>query len=395
MKCPRCQQDNPPRAKFCLECGVSFSSKGPSAGSYIDLQRALAEAREQQTATEEILSVISRSQTDLQPVLDTIARSAVRVCGATDALVAIREGDELVTAAHYGDQEVVALGQRRPIIRSLVLGRALLEARPVHVEDITQTDEFPEGRAIAVRFGHRTVMAVPLLRDGAAIGGIIMRRSEVKRFSDKQIALLQTFADQAVIAIENVRLLTELEARNKDLSEALDQQTATSEILRVIVSSRANLQSVLNTVVQSAARLCEAYSATLILVDGDVLHIAANYGPLETSRPEDRVPLTRGSVAGRSIIDRQQTRFCATAESCERWPVVGSARSWRGWKRTSPGLSTSSLRRRPRPSPCSPTSSAPRWRRRSRSGAAPMSQSASITCFTGCSPTGSRRPVSS
>src|SRR4029453_9438542 len=141
MKCPRCQQDNPPRAKFCLECGVSFSSKGPSAGSYIDLQRA-------------------------QPVLDTIARSVVRVCGATDDLVAFREGDELVTAAHYGDQGVVALGQRRPIIRGLVLGRALLEARPVQVEDITQTDEFPEGRAIAVRFGHRTVMAMPLLRDG-------------------------------------------------------------------------------------------------------------------------------------------------------------------------------------------------------------------------------------
>jgi two-component system, NtrC family, sensor kinase len=284
MKCPRCQQENHSHAKFCLACGVPFSGKdGPSAGSYSDLQHALAEALEQQTATEEILRVISRSQTDLQPVLDTIARSAVRVCGATDAVVSIREGDELVTAAHYGDQEVIALGQRRPIIRGLVLGRALLEARPVQVEDITHTDEFPEGRAIAVRMGHRTVMAVPLLRDGMAIGGIILRRSEVKRFSDKQIALLQSFADQAVIAIENVRLFKELEARNRDLTQSLDRQTATADILRAISEAHSDVQPVFEAIADSAMRLLGAWATAVGRYDGELFSMAAARGGLPGS----------------------------------------------------------------------------------------------------------------
>jgi GAF domain-containing protein len=326
MKCPRCQQENPSHVKFCLECGGSFISKGPSAGSYHELQRALAEALEQQTATEEILRVISRSPTHLQPVLDTIARSAVRVCGASDALVAIREGDESVTAAHYGDQEVVALGQRRPIIRGLVLGRALLEARPVQVEDITQTDEFPEGRAIAVRFGHRTVMAVPLLRDGVAIGGIIMRRSEVERFSDKQIALLQTFADQAVIAIENVRLFNETKA-------ALEQQTATSEILRVISQSPTDVQPVFDAIVRSASHLCGGEYAIVTRYDGEFLRLAAQYNARPglanvTERFFPRRP-GRDLPSGRAILDRAAAHIPDTAEDRDLGPdVAGIAGSY-------------------------------------------------------------------
>jgi GAF domain-containing protein len=321
MKCPRCQQDNPSHAKFCLECGVPFSDKnGPSPGSYTDLQRALAEALEQQTATEEILRVISRSPTDLQPVLDTIARSAVSVCGATDALVSIREGDESVTAAHYGDQEVVALGQRRPIIRGLVVGRALLEARPVQVEDITQTDEFPEGRAIAIRMGHRTVMAVPLLRNGVAIGGILMRRSAVKPFTDKQISLLKTFADQAVIAIENVRLFNETK-------EALERQTATSEILRVISSSPTDVQPVFDAIAQSASRLCGAFDASIFRVDGDRLAFVAHHGPIAQRHGDFSLPLVRGTVGGRSVLESRTVQVADLQNEDREFPdAVENAR---------------------------------------------------------------------
>ena len=297
MKCPRCQQENPRKAKFCLACGVPVSSGERSAGSYTDLKRALAEALEQQTATEEILRVISRSLTDLQPVLDTIARTAVRVCGATDAVVSIREGDELVTAAHYGDQQVIALGRRRPITRGLVLGRAMLEARPVQVLDITHTDEFPEGREIAVRMGHWTVMAVPLLRDGMAIGGIIMRRSEVHPFSDAQIALLQTFADQAVIAIENVRLFNETK-------EALEQQTATSEILRVISSSPTDMQPVMHAVAENAARVCGAADALIFHLEEGALHRVAQFGSLAVNVPTVR-RISRETPPGRAILERR------------------------------------------------------------------------------------------
>jgi GAF domain-containing protein len=221
----------------------------------------------------------------------------------------------LVTAAHYGDQKVIALGQRRPIIRGLVLGRALLEARPIQVEDITHTDEFPEGRAIAVRMGHRTVMAVPLLRDGMAIGGIIMRRSEVKRFSDKQITLLQSFADQAVIAIENVRLFTELQEKNgaitaahAQVAEALEQQTATAEILRVISSSPTDVQPIFDAIVRSASRLCGGEWAIVTRYDGELLHLAAQDNPRSggadaASRYFPQVPRRGTSIVARALLD--------------------------------------------------------------------------------------------
>ena len=237
--------------------------------------RDLTEALEQQTATAEILRAISRSATDLQPVFEAIARNAVRVCNATDAVVALVDGRESVAKAHYGDQGGPVVGQRRPIIPGLVLGRALLEARPVQADDVTSGDEFPVGRDLAIRHGHRTVMAVPLLRDGIAIGGILMRRSDVRPFTDKQIELLQTFADQAVIAIENVRLFTELQEKNRSLGEALERQTATSEILRVISQSPTDVHPVFDAILASSTRLCEADYGILFLAEGDGFRAAA------------------------------------------------------------------------------------------------------------------------
>src|SRR5499427_1652783 len=172
-------------------------------------ERELTEALEQQTATSEILRVIASSPTDLQPVLDVVAESAARLCEAADAHIFKIEGDVLRSAALFGSLPVI---EEVPIHRGVPAGRAVLERQPIHVHDLAaevQT-EFPEAEAVQKRFGHRTTLAMPLLREGFPIGVILIRRMEVKPFTDKQIALLKTFADQAVIAIENVRLFQEL-----------------------------------------------------------------------------------------------------------------------------------------------------------------------------------------
>ena len=151
-----------------------------------------------------------------------------------------------------------------PLTRDSVSGRAAAERRSVHVHDLAaeSEDEYPMGRELQRRFGHRTMLAMPLLREGVTVGVIDLFRTEVKPFSEKQVELLRTFADQAVIAIENVRLFTELDRRNRDLTEALEQQTATSEILRVISSSPTDVQPVFDIIGESAEQLCNAESAS-------------------------------------------------------------------------------------------------------------------------------------
>src|SRR5262249_2154358 len=248
MKCPRCQQENPPQAKFCLECGARLAAraKRQTAGTKTplpvsrkapknedargrDLEKRLAEALERkaegvkreadalerQTTTSEILRVISQSLTDVQPVFDTIVRNAARVCGAFDSVLVLRDGADFVERAHDGP--IASFGGRQPLAGT-VGGRAILEARVIHVADLLYASDYPVWRILAQQIGYRTALIAPLLRGGAAIGAIGIRRTEVLPFSDKQIALLRTFADQAVIAVENARLFTELEARNRDLS---------------------------------------------------------------------------------------------------------------------------------------------------------------------------------
>src|SRR5262245_48586364 len=226
-----------------------------------------AEALEQQTATSEILRAISSSPADLQPVLDALVISAARFCAAEDAAIFRLESDNLLTVTHFGPLPG-PIGFVAPVVHGTTVGRCVLERRAVHVADLqTATEEFPEGSRLAHELGgFHTALSVPLLRRDTPLGAIILRRGEVAPFSDKQIALAQTFADQAVIALENVRLFTELQASNRELTTALDTQTATSDILRVISRSQTDVQPVFAAIVQSALRLLNGHSATLLRV---------------------------------------------------------------------------------------------------------------------------------
>jgi signal transduction histidine kinase len=214
----------------------------------------VTEALDQQTATAEILRVISSSPTVIQPVFDALARSAVRLCGAYDATLFRVDGEAFRVVAHHGPIPFPMEG-RFPLVRGYVNGRSILDRRPVHVTDLqAESEEFPEGSAVARHLGQRTTLVVPLMREGEAIGTIQLRRVEASRFTDKQIELLKTFADQAVIAIENVRLFTELQARTQELTRSVGQLTALGEVGRA-VSSTLDLETVLSTIVSRAIQL--------------------------------------------------------------------------------------------------------------------------------------------
>ena len=239
------------------------------------LRGELDDAREQQTATAEILKIISTSPSELGPVLKVVVRSAARFCGADEVTIFEVDEQALRIAAHWGavPQEI---GVRFPATRGSVAGRTVIDRKPVHVIDLqAEADEFPEGSAFARRLGHRTTAGVPLVREGVAIGTIQLRRTDVNSFTDKQLALLETFAAQAVIAIENARLLNELRQRTTDLTESLEQQTATSEVLKVISSSSGELQPVFHALLEKATHLCAAKFGNLYIVEGNAFRTTA------------------------------------------------------------------------------------------------------------------------
>jgi GAF domain-containing protein len=277
--------------------------------------RQLTEALEQQTATSEILGVIASSPTDLQPVLDVVAENAARLCEASHVVIHRVEGNLLQRVAVFGGLSRGPVGVEAAMDRGKVSHRAVLDRRIVHVHDLATEieNEFPGDSEIVQRLGVRTNLAVPLMREDTAVGVIIIQRTEVKPFTDKQITLLKTFADQAVIAIENVRLFKELEDRNRQITEALEQQTATSEILRVIASSPNDLQPVFDAIVGSAVRLCEATFAGLHRFDGDVLTFDAHHGmsepEVQSSHSRFPRPPGRDIAVGRAILDRRITHI--------------------------------------------------------------------------------------
>jgi GAF domain-containing protein len=266
----------------------------------------IRERTEQQAVTGEILRMIARAPADLQPVLDTIAESAARLCDAADALVWRVDGSARLLAAHFGSVPVAGNvgAEGYQLDRTGPPGRALLDRETIHVHDLRASSaEFPGAKTRGLAFGVRTTLVTPLLRNGVAIGAVQIRRTEVRPFSDRQIKLLETFADQAVIAIENARVIHEQQASNRHLTESLQQQTATSEILRVIASSPTDIQPVLDAVAESAARLCDSYDAQIFRLENDVVHRVASFGPLLIAM--ERTPLNRQSPAGRAMVDRQ------------------------------------------------------------------------------------------
>jgi two-component system, NtrC family, sensor kinase len=264
--------------------------------------RDLTEALTYQTGSSNILRVIASSPTDVGPVLEAIVENACELCDASDAIVFLEDAGELRSTAHHGP--IPERLTKLPISQTRIVGRAFLDRKPVHVRDYHSPEgaEFPDGQEIARRWGYRTMLAVPLLREGESIGIILLRRNEVNPFSDKQIALLQTFADQAVIAIGNVRLFEEVQAKTRDLTEALTYQTGSSNILSVIASSPTDIGPVLKAIVESACGLCEAYDAVVLLRDGDDLRFSAHQGPIPVKL--EKLPISRNSVTGRSVIDR-------------------------------------------------------------------------------------------
>ena len=277
--------------------------------SYAGLERKVEErtheltnSLEQQTAITEILRVISSSPTDVQPVLDAVAERAAHLCHAPFARIMLIDGARVLPVSEYWDGKLTEDAGRQgttpvPLDRSSISGRAAIDRDTVHIADITPllTNEYAGAAENMTRFDCRAVLSVPLMREGGAYGAIVLARHEPGLFAPDQVALVQTFARQAAIAIDNVRLFNETK-------EALDQQTAISEILRVISGSPTNVQPVLDAVAERALRLCDAVQSVVALVEGTSLRFVSGFGSTANAVGEN-FPLDRGLVIGRAIID--------------------------------------------------------------------------------------------
>jgi class 3 adenylate cyclase/putative methionine-R-sulfoxide reductase with GAF domain len=275
------RQEVRPFTEKQIELVKNFATQAVIAIENARLLSELQESLELQTATADVLRVISSSPSDLRPVFDALAENAARLCHGFDVYVQLREGDLVRYVAHYGGIIPIStvVGETRPLTRDLVIGRAMLESRLIHLLDAqAESEEFPEGSAIARRNGYRTIIAVPLMRHGYAIGTIAVRRVEARLFSDKEVELLSNFAAEAVIAIENARLLTELRQRTADLSESLEQQTATFEVVKVIRSSPGKLRPVFRAILENATRICGAKIGILFRFDDGAYTAVATLG---------------------------------------------------------------------------------------------------------------------
>ena len=304
--------------------------------------RELTEALEQQTATSELLKVIGRSTFNVQPVFEALADNAVKLCAAERSGIFRFDGQTLrLMAIHNPTPEMRAFINARNIItlgRDTAVGRAALERRTIHIHDAQADPEYTYPARKVDPIPMRTVLAVPIVRTDELLGVIVIYKYEVLPFTASQIALVETFADQAVIAIENTRLFEEVQTRTRELTESLQQQMATADVLKVISRSAFNLQAVLNTLVESAARLCAADTAAIWRPTGDNFKFLAHYG----FNPEYRalmegypLPVGRGSIAGRALLEGRPVQVADVLADPE-YAVTAAAR--RGEYRTLLGV---------------------------------------------------------
>ena len=293
-----------------IELVSNFAAQAVIAIENTRLLTELRESLQQQTATAEVLKVISRSAVDLKSVLDTLVRSAAQLCGAEMASVTRPNESRTVHyhAAAFGfSPEWFEYMQSYPLVpeRGTVIGRTLLEGRAIHIHDILADPEYTAAKAQQLS-GMRTVMGIPLIQEGVTAGVFLIARRAPQPFSDKQIKLAMTFADQALIAIENARLFDEVQKRTEDLAESLQQQTATANVLKTISRSTFDLKAVLETLVESAARLCDAEKSIITRQIAGVFYRAQSYGfSREFVEAVMDVPVLpeRGSVTGRALLE--------------------------------------------------------------------------------------------
>ena len=269
----------------------------------------LEEALQQQTATSEVLSIIRRSPADARPVFEAIVQSATRLCDAVFSVFYLYDNDRLRIAAlknftPEATNQIYGRLELQTPNRSFVGGRAVLDRAVAMVPDVLEDREY--SREFALAGGWRAVLAVPLLRDGKSIGAIIVGKAEPNSISEREIQLLKTFADQAVIAIENVRLFDEAQTRARDLSKSLEQQTATADVLKVISRSTFDLKTVLDTLVKSAVRLCRAEKANIVLLRDGIFQYVASSGfspELIEYMQSLHLGVHRGSITGRAVCE--------------------------------------------------------------------------------------------
>ena len=262
-------------AELLAEIGALRERLATCTRQIDELQGALTLASQREAATSEILGVIASSPAEIQPIFDAIASRVVSLCDGFFSTVWRYDGTLIHHAAdNYPTDEmrvILTKGYPAPAQPGTIVGQAISQSRIIHVADLLDDSTPPASRSVAIALGYRTALCVPMLRDGVSIGAIAVARREQRPFSSRQIELVKTFADQAVIAIENVRLFNETK-------EALEQQTATAEILRVISSSPTDVQPVFDAIAVSATTLCEADLSGLYRVDGELIHFVAQHG---------------------------------------------------------------------------------------------------------------------